>query len=308
MNQGPIIFLAAFVALASSWFGLVLRPAVQLGRMDQMDPTNTLDKVSYPAGRPGLAREGLDVYRANGCGYCHSQQVRQTGTVCDVMLTEAGTNREPVVQALMKLGAVADEREANGFLAKLPKKVRGGLRREEADADLKVLGDAGAKTDMLILPVGPDLSLNWGYRRSVAEDFLYDSPVIPGSRRIGPDLANVGLRQADPNWHFQHLYAPRSLVDKSLMPPYQYMFEKRRIERARSPDALPAEFSPEPGYEIVPKREAKALVAYLMSLRADAGLVEAPFKRVVAVAAPATNAVATNGVTGAAGATNAPAK
>jgi hypothetical protein len=50
--------------------------------------------------RPGLAREGLQVYRASGCAYCHSEQVRQGGTVCDVLLTDAGTNQAAVIAAL----------------------------------------------------------------------------------------------------------------------------------------------------------------------------------------------------------------
>jgi hypothetical protein len=40
---------------------------------------------------------------------------------------------------------------------------------------------------------------------------------------------------------------------------------------------LPAELAPPAGYEIVPKPEAKALAAYLVSLRADAPLFIAPF-------------------------------
>ena len=39
MNYGPLIFLAAFVALSTSWFGLVITPQAQVGRQQ---PTNTL--------------------------------------------------------------------------------------------------------------------------------------------------------------------------------------------------------------------------------------------------------------------------
>ena len=56
---------------------------------------------------------------------------------------------------------------------------------------------------------GPDIERGWGKRRSVAEDYLFDSPVMLGSRRVGPDLANVGIRQPDANWHLLHLYDPR---------------------------------------------------------------------------------------------------
>jgi hypothetical protein len=40
---------------------------------------------------------------------------------------------------------------------------------------------------------------------------------------------------------------------------------------------LPAEFAPPAGYEVVPTDDAKNLAAYLLSLRADAPLYEAPF-------------------------------
>jgi hypothetical protein len=43
---------------------------------------------------------------------------------------------------------------------------------------------------------------------------------------------------------------------------------------------LPPAFAPAAGYEVVPKLEAKELVAYLLSLRADAPLYEEPFSPV----------------------------
>ena len=62
MNYGPLVFLAAFFALAGSWFSFVLTPSIQVGRLDQ---TNTVPmEALYPVARPGFAREGLDVYRA----------------------------------------------------------------------------------------------------------------------------------------------------------------------------------------------------------------------------------------------------
>ena len=40
--------------------------------------------------RPGLARQGEQVYRANGCFYCHSQQVRPKGFGGDVERQSGG--------------------------------------------------------------------------------------------------------------------------------------------------------------------------------------------------------------------------
>ena len=67
------------------------------------------------------------------------------------------------------------------------------------------------------------------------------------------------------------------------MPPFRYLFETRKIGDAPSPDALnlPKEFAPADGYEVVPKPEAKQIVAYLLSLHADVPLYDAPFTPVV---------------------------
>lgn len=306
MNYGPLVFLAAFFALAGSWFSFVLTPTIQVGRLDQ---TNTVPtEALYPVARPGFAREGLEVYRANGCAYCHSQQIVQTGITCDVVLSAVGTNPPALMQALLKVKPGLSEAEAGRFVTELPKSVLQGKSKEEADSATKTLNAAGGKAQLWIVPVGPDLARGWGLRRTVAEDFLFDSPVMLGAQRIGPDLANVGGRLPDPKWHLLHLYAPRLQVKESMMPPYRFLFEKRRIEGVRSPDALvlPPELAPEPGYEILPKMEAKALAAYLTSLHADAPLFVAPVT--VAEAAPESTNAPAGSVTNAPAATNSPAK
>src|SRR5262252_7417043 len=164
MNYGPLLFLAAFFALASSWFGFVLTPQIQLGRMQQ---TNSVPAgEAYPVARPGLARQGLDVYRANGCAYCHSQQAGQTGTVCDVVLTAAGTNQTLLLSALLKLNL----NEPASLLTGLPRTIQKGLTKTAADAVSKSLNVGGAKAEVWIRPTGPDIDRGWGKRRSVAED------------------------------------------------------------------------------------------------------------------------------------------
>lgn len=289
MNYGPLLFLAAFLALSGSWFGFVLTPYVQFGQMQQ---TNTVPAgAAYPVARPGLAHQGLEVYRANGCASCHSQQISQTGTRCNLVLAEAGTNASLLVAALEKVRPGFSEAEAKLFLGGLPKPVLQGVTKDQADAAAKELSVGGAKPEVWIVPVGPDIARGWGKRRTVAEDFLFDSPVMLGSQRIGPDLANVGERLPDANWQLRHLYAPRSEVKDSTMPAYRFLFEKRKIEQAASPDALAlmGDLTVEPGYEIVPKPQAKALVAYLSSLRMDAPLFVAPLS---VAAPPSTNASA----------------
>jgi cbb3-type cytochrome oxidase cytochrome c subunit len=283
MKYGPLVFLAAFFALSLSWFGFVLTPQIQLGRA--LPETNVVNTAElYPQGRPGLARQGLEIYRANGCAACHSQYVRQTGSVCNVILTDVGTNPVAVVHALLNANLGFTNISAPILSAGLPKPILRDVSIDTAIVTASAMKPTGGKIDIEIVPLGPDMirGRGWGKRLSVAADYLYDSPVLLGSQRVGPDLANVGVRMPDANWHLLHLYAPASQVKGSLMPPYRFLFEKRKrkIEWHASPDALqfPKDFpdAPESDYEIVPKPEARALVAYLLSLGANVSLFEAP--------------------------------
>ncbi len=258
MKNGFVIFLTAFVVLVTSWSAFVLGPQLQLGRAKQVPVLNSSDV--YPTSRPGEAAQGLAVYRANGCAACHTEQVQQDGVVCDVVLSSAGKNPSVVsnLLAALKLNSITEE---------------------QAQAVADKITAAGGKVETHIIPTGADIARGWGLRHSVAEDFLYDYPVQLGSLRIGPDLAGVGSRSPGANIVMQHLYAPKSVVKDSLMPPFRYLFETKKIGATPSPDALnlPKEFAPADGYEVVPKPEAKHLAAYLLSLHADVPLYDAPF-------------------------------
>jgi cbb3-type cytochrome oxidase cytochrome c subunit len=259
MKNGFVIFLVAFAVLAGSWGVFVLGPQLQLGGAKQVPVLNSTEV--YPLNRPGEANQGLQVYRANGCAACHTEQVQQTGVACEVVLTSAGKRNPAAVSNLVATLKLS------------------GLTEEEAENASDKITAAGGKSETHIVATGPDIARGWGLRHSVAEDFLYDNPVQLGSLRIGPDLAGVGTRLPDPNWQVLHLYAPRSVVKDSAMPPFRYLFEVKKIGDAPAPDALnlPPDFAPPAGYEVVPKPEAKRLVAYLLSLHADVPLYDAPF-------------------------------
>jgi cytochrome c oxidase cbb3-type subunit 2 len=258
MKSGFRVFLAAFIALGASWCGLVLAPVLQLGTAKQTAILNSSD--TYPIQRTGDATLGLQVYRANGCAACHTEQIQQSGVVFDVVLTGAGKN--PVAVSNLVSGL------------KLT-----GLTKDEADGTSAKIAAAGGKVETHLIPTGADISRGWGIRRSVATDYLYDYPVQLGSLRIGPDLADIGARLGNADWQLQHLYAPQSVVKNSAMPPFRFLFQVEKIGDAPSPDALnlPAEFAPPAGCEVVPTTDAKNLAAYLLSLRADVPLYEAPF-------------------------------
>jgi cytochrome c oxidase cbb3-type subunit 2 len=112
----------------------------------------------------------------------------------------------------------------------------------------------------------------WG-RRSVPQDYIYDNPLLLGTMRTGPDLMNIGARQPSADWHYKHLYNPQKVAPGSVMPPFRFLFQMRRIDGQPSPEALrfddtwtEADGKPKAGYELVPTEQAQALVAYLKSL------------------------------------------
>lgn len=205
MNNLPLIFAGVLACFTTSWLGLVAYPYLKLGHLQTVVDEDTGGILPPP--RSGLAVAGHKVYAANGCLYCHSQQVRQTDVTTSDML-------------------------------------RG-----------------------------------WGSRPTVPRDYMRDKPVFLGTMRTGPDLTNIGARQPSEMWHHQHLYEPSVVMPGSIMPSYRYLYKMQKIEGQPSKDAitgLKGPYAPKPGWEVVPTEEAKALVAYLLSLNRNYPLPEAP--------------------------------
>jgi len=210
VDRGPTIFLGVFLTFASAWLALVLAPYLQFS---DLQPTAAEGgDEAYPQPLAGLAAQGRQVYMANGCLYCHSQQVRPKG-------------------------------------------------------------------------FGADQDRGWGPRRTVARDYVYDKPILLGTMRTGPDLANIGVRRTDTDWHHKHLYYPAVTSPGSTMPPFPFLYERRQIAGEPSFAALkfteqeverlpPHLVAPE-GHEIVPTEEARALVAYLLAQKRIHDLREA---------------------------------
>ena len=120
---------------------------------------------------------------------------------------------------------------------------------------------------------------------TVAQDYLGDYPVMLGSQRMGPDLANVGVRKTNPADLFRHLYDPQAVTPGSIMPPSRFLFQKRKVLPGQKPE--PAALKVGPGSQIVPGPDAEALVAYMLSLRTDSPLFEAPVPKGAGGPAPA---------------------
>lgn len=135
---------------------------------------------------------------------------------------------------------------------------------------------------------GTDDKRNWGDRQSVARDYIKESRVLLGTSRTGPDLRNIGARQAGQGgreWHVRHLFDPEITTPGSIMPKFAFLFETRKILGEPSPKAiqnlLPAQYQPKAGYEIVPTARGDSLIEYLLSLKDTYNYPEEA-KRVVA--------------------------
>src|SRR3954466_15139333 len=76
------LLLGIFGTFAFSWAGLTMIPNAQIGHLDPQADEEGTDV--YPIQKSGMAERGRKVYMANGCVYCHSQQVRPDYAASDI--------------------------------------------------------------------------------------------------------------------------------------------------------------------------------------------------------------------------------
>ena len=117
-----------------------------------------------------------------------------------------------------------------------------------------------------------DLPMDRPYGRpSRPGDYAFEDPPMLGTQRTGPDLADVGSRQASEAWHLIHLYDPRAVVPQSVMPAYRWYFAAK--DKAGPDDVVvpvPAGSAPR-GKVIVAGPDGIELVRYLLSLKQAKG-------------------------------------
>jgi cbb3-type cytochrome oxidase cytochrome c subunit len=76
------LFLGIFGTFAFSWVGLTVVPNWQIGHLNPQSDEDGTD--IYPRPQSGMFERGAHVYAANGCVYCHSQQVRPEYAGADI--------------------------------------------------------------------------------------------------------------------------------------------------------------------------------------------------------------------------------
>lgn len=108
-------------------------------------------------------------------------------------------------------------------------------------------------------------------RETLPQDFAGENYAHLGMARLGPDLANYGWRAGDVQEVYLQLYAPQQLQLHSVMPAYHQLFKTQRIQGQRSDEALDVKLDLEDAedWEVVPTEDARALAAYMLSMKKD---------------------------------------
>jgi cbb3-type cytochrome oxidase cytochrome c subunit len=296
------LFLGIFATFAFSWAGLILIPNYQIGHLDPQVDEDGNDP--YPAPKSGMADRGRRLYAANGCVYCHSQQVRADYAGSDID-RKWGVRRSaprdylfehPVVLGKMRMGpdlanigkrAPVEEENAPPAASPTP---AGPATAQAPPATNSAPGASPSIPPATTASAPPAASP--APSSSTATAAASPSPAANAPTTAGTtEAANGNPPPYTAAWHHRHLYSPRSLVLDSNMPNYHFLYEKRRISGERAADALKLgerDAVPE-GWEVVPTYDAKCLVAYLMSLDQSH-----PLKEVKTASGPPPSAPATS--------------
>lgn len=309
------LFLGIFGTFAFSWIGLTVIPTWQIGHLNPESDEEGTD--IYPRPQSGMFQRGAHVYAANGCGYCHSQQIRADYIANDIERKwgdRRSAPRDYIFQRPVFLGKMRMGQDLANIGARAP-------APEESPAPAGAASPAaqGAAASPAAAPAtspspgrspataaaaspasasSPNASPPPGQRTGVASPSPGQmanatpggsSPAAPSAQTPGAPwpIQTAGLPPMySAAWHHVHLYAPRSINPDSNMPSYRFLYRKRRITGERSAEALQlsGRDAPPEGWEIVPTFDAKCVVAYLMGLNQSH-----PLKEVRSVgSAPAT--------------------
>jgi len=120
---------------------------------------------------------------------------------------------------------------------------------------------------------GFDVERGWGKRPSVPRDYILQKEVLLGHNRVGPDLANIGLRGYTREWLHKHLFNPQILVEGSICQPSPFLYD---TSNENSEGAIKAD-NGESILFIKPTLRANRIVSYLESLKQDYELPEISF-------------------------------
>jgi cytochrome c oxidase cbb3-type subunit II len=265
------LFIGVFGTFAFSWVGLTVIPNLQIGALNpQMDEDGT---DVYPAPKSGMAERGRRIYAANGCIYCHSQQVRPDYASSDID-RKWGERRSAPRDYIFDRPVVLGQERMGPDLANVGKRAPAEEEKPAAAPGTNAPATSPAAAQPPLPNAAPP--------KPGAAGSPPGPPAAPAQPPPAAAASPSPSASASPNpngvppvyseaWHHRHLYSPRSVNrdnEDSTMPAYRFLYEKHQVAGERSADALElsGREAPPPGWEIVPTYEAKCLVAYLMSL------------------------------------------
>jgi len=291
------LVLGIFGTLAFSWIGLAYIPNLQIGHLDPQMEEDGSD--AYPVPKSGMAERGRRVYVANGCFYCHSEQVRADYAGADIDRKwgdRRSAPRDYIFDRPALLGRLRMGPDLSNIGKRAPAEAEAAASpAANASASPAPAGSpAPATANPVTAASTPASSAAQSPAASPASAAANpaaspaQSPMAAASPGASPGVTAANSPSGTPAlystaWHYQHLYAPRSLNIDSNMPAYRFLFDKRHIGSEPAADALKlrGNDAPTEGYEIIPNYDAKCLVAYLMSLDQSH-----PLKEVKSMAAP----------------------
>jgi cytochrome c oxidase cbb3-type subunit 2 len=259
------LFLGIFGTFAFSWIGLTVIPTWQIGHLNPEADEEGTD--IYPRPQSGMFARGEHVYAANGCVYCHSQQVRADYIADDIERkwgNRRSAPRDYIFERPVLLGKMRMGQDLANIGARAP-------APEESPAP--------AAQGAAVSSLPPSTATSPAAKVPAALGLAGASPTAPSAQTPGAPwpIQTAGLPPMySAAWHHVHLYAPRSINPDSNMPSYRFLYEKRRITGERSAEALQLSSSDAPpaGWEVVPTYDAKCVVAYLMGLNQSHPLKE----------------------------------
>ena len=302
MKGVTALFLGIFGTFAFSWAGLTLIPNAQIGHLDPQADEEQTD--IYPQPKSGMAERGRKIYAANGCVYCHSQQVRADYAASDID-RKWGTRRSAPRDYLFERPVLLGKMRLGPDLSNIGK--RAPAEAESPAPSASPATNANQPNAAASPNASPAPSANANASPPAAANSPAPAPpssapnpsapppaTSPAEQATNTAETNITVNGAPPQysaaWHHQHLYDPRSVLAETVsnMPSYKFLYEKRRITGERSVDALKLTGKDAPGdeWEIVPSYDAKCLVAYLMSLDQSHELKEA---KTTSTSAPASS-------------------
>jgi len=313
MKGVTALFLGIFGTFAFSWTGLMLIPNFQIGHLDPQADEEGTD--IYPVPKSGMAERGRKIYAANGCVYCHSQQVRADYASSDIE-RKWGTRRSAPRDYIFDRPALLGKMRVGPDLANIGKRAPSDDQNAPAPSTTSPAPSAspaaGANASPAASASAPAAPANPSPAASapaaspspsaaasasapaLAANSPAPAPTSATSASVPPPSQNPAATAAtsadtagpadvpplySAAWHHLHLYSPRSVLSgsSSNMPAYKFLYEKRRVSGERSADALKltGPDAVDGEWEIVPTYDAKCLVAYLMSLDQSHELKEA---------------------------------